>query len=632
MPQTGAGSGTVTSVAMTVPSIFFVLGTPITTAGTFQVGLVNQLANTFWAGPMSGAEDVPTFRLLVSDDIPNLDISKITSGTLGVNRGGTGATSLTGVLFGNGTGAFTALGSTTANQMLRVNSVGSAYEWFTPDFLSNPMTQMGDMIRGNAVGFPIRLPGNPTGTLMYLTSEGDGTTPFPPYWSAITAASINAVPSTRQLTINGTTQDLSANRTFNVGTVTSVALSMPSAFSVSGSPITGAGTLAVTGAGTASQYIRGDGQLSNFPTGGSGGGASVNYYLNGSVSQGTFGGVAYYQMSRFPVAGAGTNFTRTNGMGDGYIASFITDAGDPGLLNIPGGNWNLEFYFNASASGGSPQFYAEIYVVDSANTFTLITSGVANPETINNGTTVDQYFTSVSVPQTTLLTTDRIAVRIYVITDGRSITLHTENSNLSEILTTFSTGLTALNGLTDQVQFFGTGTAGTDFNISSVGDTHTFNIPTANATKRGLLGTTDFANFTAKMNNPFTALGQMIYSNAIGQPIVITPNVTGTTKFLAQFGDGTNAYAPFWGSIGNEFVYQAIQSDYAPDIVGDVDGINTFFETQFPFATNSTKVYVNGLRYTNGSGYDYTEISNFMIEFTNPPDAGDLIIIEYVKI
>ena len=77
LPETGAGSGTVTSVAMTVPSIFFVLGTPITTAGTFQVGLVNQLANTFWAGPMSGAEDVPTFRLLVSDDIPNLDISKI---------------------------------------------------------------------------------------------------------------------------------------------------------------------------------------------------------------------------------------------------------------------------------------------------------------------------------------------------------------------------------------------------------------------------------------------------------------------------------------------------------------------------------------------------------------------------
>lgn len=45
------------------------------------------------------------------------------------------------------------------------------------------------------------------------------------------------------------------------GSVTSVALNMPSAFSVAGSPITTNGTFAVTGAGTTNQYIRGDGTL-----------------------------------------------------------------------------------------------------------------------------------------------------------------------------------------------------------------------------------------------------------------------------------------------------------------------------------------------------------------------------------
>tara|TARA_R110002012_G_scaffold300240_1_gene499935 strand:- start:683 stop:1396 length:714 start_codon:yes stop_codon:yes gene_type:complete len=45
------------------------------------------------------------------------------------------------------------------------------------------------------------------------------------------------------------------------GTVTSVAMTVPSALSVGGSPITGAGTLAVTGAGTTSQYIDGTGAL-----------------------------------------------------------------------------------------------------------------------------------------------------------------------------------------------------------------------------------------------------------------------------------------------------------------------------------------------------------------------------------
>ena len=45
------------------------------------------------------------------------------------------------------------------------------------------------------------------------------------------------------------------------GTVTSVGLTAPSAFTVSNSPITGAGVIAITGAGTTSQYIDGTGAL-----------------------------------------------------------------------------------------------------------------------------------------------------------------------------------------------------------------------------------------------------------------------------------------------------------------------------------------------------------------------------------
>jgi hypothetical protein len=50
------------------------------------------------------------------------------------------------------------------------------------------------------------------------------------------------------------------------GTVTSVGLTMPAAFGVTGSPVTTTGTLAVTATGTSSQYIRGDGQLATTPT------------------------------------------------------------------------------------------------------------------------------------------------------------------------------------------------------------------------------------------------------------------------------------------------------------------------------------------------------------------------------
>ena len=281
--------------------------------------------------------------------------------------------------------------------------------------------------------------------------------------------------------------------------VTSVGLTMPSAFSVTNSPITSSGDIAVTGAGLVSQYVRGDGTLANFPNS-TGGGSSVNYYLNGSVSQGTFGGDTYYEMSKTPILGAGTNFTRTNGQSNGYIASFITDAGDPSFLNIPGGNWNVEFYFQSSATGGSPQFYAELYKVSATDVFTLVASGSANPEGITNGTTVDQYFTSIPVPQTSLLITDRLAIRIYVITSGRTITLHTENGNLCEVLTTFTTGLTALNGLTTQVQNLSVGTTGTDFAINSSNETHTFNLPTASASNRGALSSTDWSTFNNKQN------------------------------------------------------------------------------------------------------------------------------------
>jgi hypothetical protein len=281
-----------------------------------------------------------------------------------------------------------------------------------------------------------------------------------------------------------------------VGTVTSVGLSMPAAFTVSNSPVTSAGTLTVVGAGLASQYVRGDGTLGDFPGGGGGGGSSVSYYLNGSINQGTFAGNTYYEMSKVPVFGAGTDFNIAT---NGYVAQFITDANDPESLLIPAGNWNFELYFSASSSGGTPSFYVELYKYDGA-TFTLIADNSANPEFIAFGTTINPYFSPLAVPETVLAVTDRLAIRVYVNNSGKTITLHTENSHLCQVITTFTTGLTALNGLTKQVQYLTTGTSGTDFNIASSVATHTFNLPTATSTIRGALSSADWITFNGKQN------------------------------------------------------------------------------------------------------------------------------------
>jgi hypothetical protein len=303
---------------------------------------------------------------------------------------------------------------------------------------------------------------------------------------------------------------------------------MPTAFSVAGSPVTTAGTLAVTGAGTVGQYIRGDGSLADFPAT-TGGGSSVSYYLNGSVSQGTIGGVVYRELNRTPIFGAGTDISIGS---NGYIANFITDAGDPNKLLIPAGNWNLETYFSASSNGGSPSFYVELYKYN-GTTFTLIATSSSAPELIAFGTNLNPYFSTLAVPETVLALTDRLALRYYVNTSGRTITLHTENNHLCQVITTFTTGLTALNGLTNQVQFFAVGTAGTDFAISSVSDTHTFNLPTASATNRGALSSADWTTFNGKTSNLGTVTSVGLSSATSGVTIGSTPVTTSGTITLA---------------------------------------------------------------------------------------------------
>lgn len=334
--------------------------------------------------------------------------------------------------------------------------------------------------------------------------------------------------------------------------VSSVGLTMPVAFSVANSPVTGSGTLAVTAVGAASQYIRGDGQLADFPTTG-GGGSSVSYYLNGSISQGTIGGNAYYEMNKTPVIGAGTNFTIA---ADGYIAQFITDANDPNSLLIPAGNWNVEMYFSASSSGGTPSFYVEVYKYN-GTTFTLLGSSSATPEGITNGTAIDIYYTSVGIPETVLAITDRLAIRVYVTHSGRTITLHTEDNHLSEIVTTFSNGLTALNGLTKQAQYFAVGSTGTDFNISSVTDTHTFNIPNASASNRGLITTGTQTIAGAKTFADNLTLSKNLYLTKTSSTVGVIYQES--VRFLHTYKDPSSAnYNLFLGYEAGNFTNSTI--------------------------------------------------------------------------
>ena len=257
-------------------------------------------------------------------------------------------------------------------------------------------------------------------------------------------------------------------------------------------------------AGTTSQYWRGDKTWQTLPSNASGGN-TVNYYLNGSVAASV---ATYKQMSNTAIIGTGTDFAIT---GNGLIAQFLTDVGNPNRLEIPSGAWNFEMFFSMSSGGGSPKFYVQLLKYDGA-TFTSIASSSATPETISGGTPIDLYLTSLAVPTTPLLVTDRLAIRVYIVDNsgGRTATLHTEDSHLCEIITTFSGGVTSLNGLTANTQYFDEGTSGTDFNISSATDTHTFNLPTASATNRGALNSADWSTFNGKQDLAVATTGAVI--------------------------------------------------------------------------------------------------------------------------
>ena len=71
----GAGSGTVTSVGLSLPNIFTVTNSPVTTTGTLTGSLATQAANMVWAGPTTGADAAPTFRALVAGDLPNTAVT-----------------------------------------------------------------------------------------------------------------------------------------------------------------------------------------------------------------------------------------------------------------------------------------------------------------------------------------------------------------------------------------------------------------------------------------------------------------------------------------------------------------------------------------------------------------------------
>ena len=188
---------------------------------------------------------------------------------------------------------------------------------------------------------------------------------------------------------------------------------------------------------------------------------------------------------------------------------------------------------------------------------------------------------------------------------------------------TAATGITTLNSLTSNFQYFEVGTSGNSFNISSSGSTHTFNIPIAGTGATGLVSTLDqsfagiktFTNDVVLSSNTAsisTSSGALTVTGGvgIGGSLFVTSaaNVSGIILNNSVITSGTwagNTITAYYGGTG-------YNSYTKGDIL--VGSGNTFIK--LPVGTDG---YVLGADSSRPSGIGWTTVTGVTVSDNAPP-------------
>lgn len=164
--------------------------------------------------------------------------------------------------------------------------------------------------------------------------------------------------------------------------------------------------------------------------------SNKQYYFNGSINQGvTVNGFACKELSTEDIIGTSTNFNKT---GAGVIASFITDANDPGITELTAGTWSIAAYYSIATAFAGAKVQYKLYKYAGATATLLATSD----ETTLTSLSKTLYSTNMTISTTVLSSTDRIIIEVnYLGTTTNQITLYTQSTNPGVTTTNISLGV-----------------------------------------------------------------------------------------------------------------------------------------------------------------------------------------------
>jgi hypothetical protein len=474
-------------------------------------------------------------------------------------------------------------------------------------------------------------------------------------------SSAAVVPQSRTLTINGTAFDLTADRTWSVGTVTSIGLILGTTgtdIAVSGSPVTGSGSITIN-IPTASATNRGALSAADWTTFNDKQPAG-NYItaLTGEATA-TGPGSVVITLSNAAVIGKLLNGLTITGSAITSSDSILAAMGK--LQNqINGLTGSLIYKGSWNAATNTPTINSGVGVA--GNFYIVTTPGSTTIDGVSSWAVGDWIIFSGAVWQKVPNTNAVVSVNTYtgavtLVTDdiqedasptnlwftnlraqaaitGGASTIVTADLTVSRALISNASGKVAVSAVTSAELAFVSGVTSA-IQTQLNGKEPTIAAAASDPTLKYWRGDKTWQTlpvYTFNSLSPMTTLGDIIYGAASGAGTRLAGNTTANRRFLRQTGTGTVSAAPAWdalvdgdipnnsaqaGSVANSITFKADGTGDAANVVYNGGAAKTVSYNSIGAQAASAKLTsLAGLTFASTSFVKMTAANTFELDTT----------------